>query len=98
MAKNTIGGASSNDNLICPGFIRKSACDRETAVKYDLNFLRRYMPGWDDENGSHADEARMNIFDQNFITADSGDFGSNSNATVVDYYVNRQKLPNELNF
>lgn len=43
MGGNTLGGG--DDPYACPSFIRTSVCDEMNAQKYDLNYLRRYIPG-----------------------------------------------------
>jgi hypothetical protein len=42
MAANTIGGSAAA-TPICPAYYASTACTREVAQKFDLNYLRRYF-------------------------------------------------------
>lgn len=73
-------GGSSKATPECPSFIRRSSCTSDIARMYDLNHLRRYASGLDD------------VVTQNYITIDATD----ERPVVIEYYINKELLPIEL--
>ena len=96
---NTLGGG--DDPYACPAFIRQSLCDIITLgaksdvnipQKYDLNYLRRFVP-IQDVNDLDGD---TDIFEDHPNYQRSPNNQGSTEPVIVDYYVNKTLLPEEL--
>ncbi|PCI24350.1 hypothetical protein COB57_05015 [Candidatus Peregrinibacteria bacterium] len=90
MSKNTLGGASLT-KLKCPSFVSVADGNCSTlddAIPYDLNYVRMYL-----FTEAEAYPEYMKALDEdgaNFVD------GSEKKPVIIDYFINKQKLPNEL--